>query len=331
MLCENAGGYNEFMTSLKLKNGQATPAEVCRDLLTDKDDEAASAAKPVVKQAQPVHRPAVHREARPAVMRDAVSMLQVSDVPKQRKLGVRGDMTVQGTVITSMLTSPIGDVKVSGEVNVMNSVEANNVQAAFLKASAGTTIRDRIVSKRDQLIVKGRIDADAVTADSLQASFLEINGVRQWALHTLEDFDETGSDGWSQGEITHCGAHTLLAGHCVELPSNEVSKTFAQLPPHSQVRIVAKYMFIDSWDGETGFLKVDNKPVWLESYNHKDGDSTHGINICGNETPERRFGRTIDITVPHTASSVSLTFGATTDEHACDESFGVANVMIFVR
>jgi hypothetical protein len=304
-LCQRAGGFTEFSTALNLKDGAASPDEICKALFA----EEASASK---------------------LPQGAVSFVQVTDAAKQRKLGVRGDMTIQGTLVTSVLTSPIGDVKVSGEVNVMNAIESNSVQTAFLKADAGVTIRDKIVSKREQLIIKGRIDADSLSADSLSASFLEIGGVKQWALHSLEDFEEVGVDGWSHGEITECGGHRLLGGHCVE-NGNDLTKTFINLPPHSQIRVVAKYMFIDSWDGETGFLKLDNRPVWLESYNHSHGDSKHGINICGNETPERRFGRSIDVTIPHNGNQVTLTFGATTDEHSCDESFGIDSVMIFVR
>jgi len=300
-LCQRAGGVHEFSTVLSMKNGAASPFDICATL---------------------------YAEAK--LPQEAVSFVQVTDVTKQRKLGVRGDMTIQGTLVTSVLTSPIGDVKVSGEVNVMNSVEANSLQTAFLKADAGTTIKDKIVSKRDQLIIKGRIDADSISADSLSASFLEIDGVKQWGLHSLEDFEEVGVDGWSHGEITECGGHHLLGGHCVE-NGNELTKTFTNLPPHSQIRIVAKYMFIDSWDGETGYLKLDNRPVWLESYNHSHGDAKHGINICGNEAPERRFGRSVDVTIPHKTGQVTLTFGATTDEHSCDESFGIDSVMIFVR
>jgi len=303
-LCQRSGGFNEFSTALNLKDGSASPDEICKALFAD----TAS-----------------------AVPQGTVSMLQVGDAAKERKLGVRGDMTVQGTLITSILTSPIGDVKVSGEVNVMNSIESNSAQAAFMKADTGTTIRDKIVSKREQLIIKGRIDAGSVSADSMSSSFLEIGGVKQWSLVSLEDFEEVDAEGWSFGDITECGGHRLLGGHCVDNAEKELTKTFSKLPPHTQVRIVAKYMFIDSWDGETGYMKVENRPVWLESYNHSHGDAKHGINICGNETPERKFGRSIDVTVPHTGGKMTLTFGATTDEHACDESFGVDSVMVFVR
>lgn len=303
-LCESAGGYSSFSKALSKDSGFAAPDEICRSLLA-----------PVVEEDD-----------------DTISLIQVSQMASERKIGVRGDVTVQGTLSASVMTSPIGDVKISGELNVMNSIEANSARGAFLKADGGVSIKQGISSKKDQLLIKGRIDADSVTSTGdLRSSFLEIGGVRQWGLVSLEDFEELGVDGWSHGELTECAGRKILGGHCVEKATPELSKTFESLPPHSQIRVVAKYLFIDSWDGESGYLKVDGNTVWVDSYNHAVGDSKHGINICGNETPERKFSTPIDVTIPHSGSSFTLSFGSTTDEHSCDESFGIDSVMIFTR
>jgi len=299
LLCDNAGGYQKFSHALNKDNGFAAPEEICKSLFDNGVE---------------------------------VSLLQVEQMAVERKVGVRGDITVQGALITSVLTSPIGDVKVSGELNVKNSIEAATAKAAFIKARSGVSIKQGIISKKDQLLIKGKIDADSVTAaGDLRASFLEIDGVRQWALHSLEDFEEVGTDGWNHGELTECAGRKILGGHCVEKATPELTKTFSGLPLHSQIRVVAKYLFIDSWDGESGFMKVDGNAVWVDSYNHASGDAKHGINICGNETPEHKFSTPIDLSVPHSGDSVTLSFGATTDEHSCDESFGIDSVMIFTR
>jgi hypothetical protein len=303
-LCELAG-FKKFSKALAIDQGLALPADICDNMFkSDASDEVDS----------------------------VVAMVELSSTQatKERKLGIRGDLTVQGSLSASVITSPVGDVKVSGEMNVLNSMESTSATTSILKADGGISVKQGIISKKDQLLIKGKIDADSVSMVNLQASFLEIDGVKQWALHSLEDFEEVGVDGWSHAEVTECGGHRILGGHCVQSGKGELTKTFTDLPPHSQIRINAKYMFIDSWDGETGYLKADNNMVWAESYNHADG-ATQGINICGNETPEKKFGRTIDLTVPHTQNSITLTFGATTDEHPCDESFGIDSVMIFTR
>jgi len=304
LLCDTAGGYQKFSHALNLENGFAAPEEVCKSMFSNANSE------PVV----------------------SVSLLELGQTAGDKKIGVRGDVTIQGTLSTNVLTSPVGDVKISGELHVKNSIEANSATAAFIKADSGVSIKQGIKSKKDQLLIKGKIDADSVTATgAIKYSFLEIDGVRQWALRSLEDFEEVGADGWSHAELTECAGRKILGGHCVEKDTPELTKTFDNLGPHSQVRIVAKYLFIDSWDGESGYLKVDGNPMWVEAYNHAVGDAKHGINMCGNETPERKFSSSIDVTVPHTGDSVTLAFGATTDEHSCDESFGIDSVMIFTR
>lgn len=299
LLCDTAGGFEKFAAVFTTKN--ETPEDMCKRIV----------------------------KARPV---DTVSLLEVGQTGAERKVGIRGDLTIQGTLDTSVLTSPIGDVKVSGELHVKNSIEASSASGAFLKAGSTVSVKQGIVSKKDQLLVKGKIDADSVTSGGeVHYSFLEIDGVRQWSLHSLEDFDEVGVDGWSHGEVTECAGRKILGGHCVEKATPELTKTWESLPPHSQVRVVAKYLFIDSWDGESGYLKVDGNTMWVDSYNHATGDSAHGINLCGNETPERKLFVPIDVTLSHSGPSLTLSFGATTDEHSCDESFGIDSVMVFTR
>jgi len=39
----------------------------------------------------------------------------------------------------------------------------------------------------------------------------------------------------------------------------------------------------------------------------------------------------IDVTVPHDKSEVKISFGSTLDEDACNESFGIDDVMIYLK
>lgn len=272
------------------------------------------------------------------VVDDKVSFVEVEattglQAAAGRSLGVRGDFTVQGTLNTNTLTSPIGDVSISGTLNVVNSIESGSVAGAYMKIEEVTSIQNGIASKEEQLLVLGQIDADAMRMNgALASSFLEIGGVRQWSLVSVEDFEEEDEvQGWSHKDLTDCAGHKFLGGPCTKAGDTEVSKIYNKLPPHTQVRITAKYLFIDSWDGESAYMKVNDSPVWADTYNHAEVEAKSGINVCGNGTPEGRFMRNIDITVPHTGGSLDLKFGATTDEHSCDESFGIDSVMIFVR
>merc|ERR1711998_330319 len=245
------------------------------------------------------------------VVKDDVAFVEVEATTgmttrgASRSLGVRGDFTVQGTLKTSTLTSPIGDVSVSGTMNVISSIECASVKSAYMKVEEVTSITNGITSKEDQLLVLGEIDADSVTAGGFSTSFLEIDNVRQWSLVSVEDFEEdTEIAGWDHKETTEYAGQKFLGGPCTKGGDSELSKTY---------------------------MKVNDSPVWADTYNHAQVEAKSGINVCGNGTPEGRFMRNIDVTVPHNGPTFDLKFGATTDEHSCDESFGVDSVMVFVR
>lgn len=127
----------------------------------------------------------------------------------------------------------------------------------------------------------------------------------------------------------------MLGGYC-KFSAGEAKKTFTGLPPHKQLRVVAKYHFIDAWIGETGWMKLNvgdngcDTPVWSEQ--HKQYETKNGVNLCGGSAPEGKFSAPVDVTVPHTSENVRITFGSTIgDADACDESWGVSSVEIYVR
>lgn len=181
-----------------------------------------------------------------------------------------------------------------------------------------------------------RFSARRVEAQEIDAvAGFSIGGVRQWQLARSEDFFQHGV-GWSRTEVTQCGGVHMLGGYC-KLSQGEVNKTFSGLPPHSQLRVVATYHFIDKWIGEAGYLKLDIGQeralayVWNEQ--HFQRLSNHGVSLCGqHETPEGKFAAPVDVVVSHHESSLQLAFGSTmTGADACDGSWGVSGVEIYVR
>jgi hypothetical protein len=77
---------------------------------------------------------------------------------------------------------------------------------------------------------------------------------------------------------------------------------------------MANYHFIDAWEGETGFAKINDQIVWADTH---DAEGEKGISLCGRkDVAEGKFASKIDVTIPHTESFLKLSFGATLDEHA---------------
>merc|ERR1719359_442603 len=175
-----------------------------------------------------------------------------------------------------------------------------------------------------------------VEAQSLDAqSGFSVRGVKQWQLVQSEDFSRQGA-GWSRTDVSQCAGVNMLGGFC-KFSRGEVNKTFAGLPPHKQLKIVASYHFIDRWIGETGYMKLNvgtnNCPVTVWSERHTQQEVQNGLSLCGDAgTPEGKFSVPIDVVVPHHKDSVTVTFGSTMDDaDPCDESWGISSLEVHVR
>ena len=163
---------------------------------------------------------------------------------------------------------------------------------------------------------------------------LKIRGVKQWKLFIEEDFSEDLAKGWTKNVITECGGIRMLGGYC-QFGGGEFKKSFLSLPSHLQLRIQATYHFIDAWDNEAGYMKVNNGRngdltyAWIDRYSAFVG--SNGINVCGGRWPEGKLSSPIDVVLPHKSSNITIAFGSTIEQDPCDESFGVSGVRIYVR
>jgi len=176
-----------------------------------------------------------------------------------------------------------------------------------------------------------RVDVMSVNS----AGGFALRGVQQWQLANIEDFSREAA-GWSVAQVSTCGGVHMLGGYC-HFSRTQVNKTFTGLPPHRQIRIVASYHFIDSWLGESGYMKLsigqDNGLVTVWSEQHAQKKSKNGISLCGQEeTPEGKFSVPIDVVVPHTQDALMVEFGSTMDDSdPCDESWGISGLEVYVR
>jgi hypothetical protein len=215
------------------------------------------------------------------------------------------------------ITSPTGSIKVEGHLQVAGSI----------------VYKDTTESLK------------TLPADPFKTSLLEVNEgpLVPWRLVQMEVFSASSGAEWlhkelnnknikqSSGSITHCGdKNFMLGGHCSPNGGGgESSRSFVKLPSHSMVRVTARFHFIDSWDGESAYAKIDDEVVWLDS--HNSATKTNGVSLCGSKHPDSKMGSLIDVSFPHTTSSVRLTFGATLDGDSCEESWAVDDIAVYVR
>jgi len=166
---------------------------------------------------------------------------------------------------------------------------------------------------------------------------LRIDGVPQWKLFYYDSFD-LNADGWSLKPRQRCGGHPdhHLGGYC-QLSYQNVSKVFPDLPPHKRIKIQARFHFIDKWQGEYGYMKVNDDVMWIEHHHHcryRFASSCHkGINVCGDSLYSDTLSSSISITLSHSTSHVEITFGSSLPRAGspCIASYGVDDVMIYVN
>ena len=219
------------------------------------------------------------------------------------------------------------------------------------------TVEDGNIFAHTQVLSAGGLSSDVN---------MVVGGVKQWALISSEDFAD-GSDGWVgvvatpctgspsiagesttglKGEVTSCGGVRMLGGYRAFAGGN-THKTYSSLRQHKQVRVTGSFHFIDSWEGETGFVMVgehikgkecdEMNYGWTHSYDAREVSSA--INVCGGQAPEGRFSVPFDVTLPHTGQDIEVVLGSTLKSKS-DRQFdkgegsawwGVSGVEVYVR
>lgn len=163
-----------------------------------------------------------------------------------------------------------------------------------------------------------------------------------WREIYMERFDAGAADGWrvgshgsdeepatAEGHVSHCGdGNHFAGGHC-RVAAHRLSKAVLGLPPHSQLRLQARFHFIDRWTGETAYAQVDGEYAWADAHT---ASARAGVNLCGNaEHGEHRMGTVVDVVLPHTDDAAEIAFGSTLGADPCEASFGVDDVVVSVR
>ena len=133
---------------------------------------------------------------------------------------------------------------------------------------------------------------------------------KQFILFSSEDFNF--SNDWNT-KTSKCGLNTIF----------------------SEIKINVNFDFFDNWEGESAYMKINEKVVWIDSYNWCDKLLTYrckekGINVCGAEFPDR-INVPIEIILPLNENEFTLSFGSNIEKNSCEASWGIENIEIYVR
>ena len=147
-----------------------------------------------------------------------------------------------------------------------------------------------------------------------------------WTEVSMEDFDTTGpSPDWSMTSTYTCSGDALLGGFG-NIANGTITRTFdTSAHPHTEARIATEYWFVDSWDGEGGWIDIDGSNLWYSTWSFYWSSS----NLCGGGWDDSYTF--IDQTVSHSGSSLFYSAGSSLNQSASDESFAIDDVMIWIR
>ena len=142
----------------------------------------------------------------------------------------------------------------------------------------------------------------------------------------LNDFDTTGPDsGWSLQTTTSCSGDVILGGY--DTIAGGTITNLVSIPwGHTQARVVTEYWFVDSWDGETGWIDIDGSNLW---YQVRTTGGSGTSDICGATWTEETT--LIDGIISHSGSTLYYSAGSNLDQAATDESWAIDDVQIWVR
>lgn len=159
---------------------------------------------------------------------------------------IKGDASV-GTVTASRVSATLLSSDVV-ETGILRSPSGTITIDANLALSSSASQRAGVTCARS--LTPAPPPSASAAAMSFLATDVIVDGVRQWRMLSHEDFSN-GADGWAPATATSaCGSKDqLLGGHC-NLGRGEVSKRFEGLPAHTQIKLVARVHFLDSWNGE---------------------------------------------------------------------------------
>jgi large repetitive protein len=151
-----------------------------------------------------------------------------------------------------------------------------------------------------------------------------------WTLIFADDFESTPDPSWSQSSTYLCSGWTTLLGGYNIMAGGEMDITVdAWGITHSDAWVELSYIKLDSWDGERAYVEVDGTSIWSQNLYYYEGAEVCGWNRGYSGSYDELHA--ISGVSAHTANSLSLVAGSELDQGASDESFGIDDVLIWVR
>jgi hypothetical protein len=169
--------------------------------------------------------------------------------------------------------------------------------------------------------------------------------IQGWTLVSSEDF-QTGATGWSNNttETSNPYFTRFLGRHSLDGGAQNVFKTYALSGTQDHVVLVFDFYEIDSWDGESFRVFIDDALIFNGSFSqavfNQPADGSNGVvswqiqeltpfnaNFAYGQWTEQIYRFTM--TVNTTNAAMKVGFSSTLDQAVTDEAWGVDNINIY--
>lgn len=272
---------------------------------------------------------------------------ETSDTKIEKITKVFSDTIIKGNVNAEEIITD--KININGEGTIKGEYLTNELETNTLKVNTVYTNKisglNGFIQLNGDLIINGPEENNEENSQNLiftnppqqinnlllKNEYYKVNGIKQWSLISYDDFSSSENiKDWSFQKLMSCNdnnGNLFIGGYCL-LSKEEVSKKFFIGYSHESIRVKASYHMFDNWNGEMGYMKINEQIVWA-----KEGKSNekNGINICGGDYNDPYFNLVIDVTIPHNESDVTITFGSTLDKDPCDASYGFQDVMLYIK
>jgi hypothetical protein len=147
-----------------------------------------------------------------------------------------------------------------------------------------------------------------------------------WTRLYANDFEDDDTTGWSYTTTSTCGSwSTVIGGYGLTSDTSFDIDIGTGGIGHGDVKLRMYYLFIDTWDGESGYAKIDGSTIWSSSRDGCSGSDICGRTDCGDTRHD------IHETASHSAGSINLRVGSSLNQDPGDESFAVDDVAVWIK
>jgi hypothetical protein len=149
-----------------------------------------------------------------------------------------------------------------------------------------------------------------------------------WTLLIWDDFEDGSTKGWSAGPVTTCGKFGKILGGSGVFGKGAATQKAVLAPVHTQARFTLQYARIDGWLFEQGFVQIEGKTVWSKKGTGDlffNGDKECGKGAILDEEWDASWQG------GHTAATVTIRATSDLNNSADNESFGIDNVILWVK